>query len=162
MLQSLEPRMFLGACNDASKLKPEAEDRGQSPTTVDYEHSVSLPKLLERAGGDTSGVNTRGLDFFGRLACMGLSRIREAAAFGGLPLDARRDSLRCGVTVVDCASGKVVATLFFRSGVDEIFDVRVLPSYRNPAISGPYPDIDDTETIWFVPGGTPGSSSPNS
>ena len=93
---------------------------------------------------------------------MGLSRIREAAAFGGLPLDARRNSLRCGMAVVDCASGEVVATLFFRSGVDEIFDVRVLPGYRNPAISGPYPDIDDTETIWFVPGGTPRSSSPNS
>jgi len=105
---------------------------------------------------------TRGLDLFGRLACVGLSRIRETAVFGGLPLEARRDSLRCGVAVVDCVSGEVVATLFFRSGVDEIFDVRVLPGYRNPAISGPYPDIDDTETIWLVPGGTPGSSSPNS
>ena len=93
---------------------------------------------------------------------MGLSRIRETAVFGGLPLAARRDSLRCEVAVVDCASGEVVATLFFRSGVDEIFDVRVLPDYRNPAISGPYPDIDDTETIWFAPGGTPRSLSPNS
>lgn len=105
---------------------------------------------------------TRGLDLFGGLAFVGLSRIRETAVFGGLPLDARRDELRCGVAVVDCGSGEVVATLFFKSGVDEIFDVRVLPGYRSPAISGPYPDIDDTETIWFVPGGTPGPSSPSS
>lgn len=100
---------------------------------------------------------TRGLDLFGGLAFVGLSRIRETAVFGGLPLDSRRDSLRCGVAVVDCGSGEVVATLFFRSGVDEIFDVRVLPGYRNPAISGPYPDIDDTETIWCVPGNPPGA-----
>ena len=39
--------------------QPEAEDRGRSATTVDYEHSVSLPKLLERVGGDTSGVYPR-------------------------------------------------------------------------------------------------------
>ena len=104
---------------------------------------------------------TRGLDLFGRLACVGLSRIREAAAFGGLPLDARRNSLHCGVAVVDCVSGEVVAALFFRSGLDEIFDLRALPGHRNPSICGPYPDIDDTETIWSVPGGTPRSSSPN-
>jgi hypothetical protein len=35
--------------------------------------------------------------------------------------------------------------------VEEIFDVRVLPGYRNPVISGPYPDVDETETIWLVP-----------
>ena len=100
---------------------------------------------------------TRGLDLFAGLAFVGLSRIRETAVFGGLPLDNRRDSLRCGVAVVDCGSGQVLASFFFRSGVDEIFDVRVLPGYRNPAISGPYPDIDDTETIWFVPGSPAGA-----
>lgn len=96
---------------------------------------------------------TRGLDFFAGLAFVGLSRIRETAVFGGLPLDDRRESLRCGVAVVDCGSGEVVGTLSFKSGVDEIFGVTVLPGYRNPAVSGPYPDIDETETIWFVPGG---------
>lgn len=96
---------------------------------------------------------TRGLDLFGGLAFVGLSRIRETAVFGDLPLDDRRDSLKCGVAAVDCASGNVVATLFFKSGVEEIFDIRVLPGYRNPVISGPYPDVDETETIWLVPGG---------
>lgn len=94
---------------------------------------------------------TRGLDLFGGLAFVGLSRVRETAVFGGLPLDDRRDQLRCGVAVVECQSGQVVATLFFKSGVEEIFDVRVLPGYRNPVLSGPYPDVDQTETIWLVP-----------
>ncbi len=94
---------------------------------------------------------TRGLDLFGGLAFVGLSRIRETAVFGGLPLDDRRDQLRCGVAAVDCQSGQIVATLFFKSGVEEIFDVRVVPGYRNPVLSGPYPDVDETETIWLVP-----------
>jgi uncharacterized protein (TIGR03032 family) len=94
---------------------------------------------------------TRGLDLFGGLAFVGLSRIRETAVFGGLSLDERRDSLKSGVAVVDCAGGDMIASLFFTSGVDEIFDVRVLPGYRNPVISGPYPDVDETETIWLVP-----------
>lgn len=95
---------------------------------------------------------TRGLDLFGGLAFVGLSRVRETAVFGGLPLDDRRESLRCGVAIVDCRSGAVRGTLFFKSGVEEIFDVGVLPGYRNPSVSGPYPDIDDTETVWLVPG----------
>jgi uncharacterized protein (TIGR03032 family) len=94
---------------------------------------------------------TRGLDLHGGLAFVGLSRIRETAVFGGLPLDDRRESLRCGVAVVDCAEGRVVAWLFFQSGVEEIFDVRVLPGWRNPVLSGPYPDVDETETIWLSP-----------
>jgi uncharacterized protein (TIGR03032 family) len=98
---------------------------------------------------------TRGLDFHGDLAFVGLSRIRETAIFGGLPLDDRRDSLRCGVAAVNRHSGEIVATLFFTTGVEEIFDVRVLPGYRHPVLSGPYPDIDETETIWLVPGSPP-------
>ena len=94
---------------------------------------------------------TRGLDLFRDLAFVGLSRIRETAVFGGLPLDDRRDSLRCGVALVDRRGGEIVATLFFKTGVEEIFDVRVLPGFRNPVISGPYPDTDRTETIWLVP-----------
>jgi uncharacterized protein (TIGR03032 family) len=98
---------------------------------------------------------TRGLDLYGDLAFVGLSRIRETAIFGGLPLDERRDSLRCGVAVVDQKMGQILATLFFTTGVQEIFDVRVLPGYRNPVLSGPYPDTDETETIWLVPGSPP-------
>ena len=98
---------------------------------------------------------TRGLDLHGDLAFVGLSRIRETAIFGGLPLDDRRDSLRCGAAAVELRSGRIVATLFFTTGVEEIFDVRVLPGYRNPVLSGPYPDTDETETIWLVSGSPP-------
>ncbi len=94
---------------------------------------------------------TRGLDCFGRLAFVGLSRIRETSVFGGLPIAERRATLRCGVAVVDLETAQVVATLLFHSGVEEIFDVKVLPGFRSPVLSGPFPDVDQTETLWLVP-----------
>ncbi|MFM7152012.1 MAG: TIGR03032 family protein, partial [Gemmataceae bacterium] len=93
---------------------------------------------------------TRGLDFLGRYAFVGLSRIRETSVFGGLPIAERKDDLQCGVAVVDLTNGQTVAHLLFRSGVEEIFDVKVVPGFRDPILSGPLPDVDQTEPIWFA------------
>ncbi len=94
---------------------------------------------------------TRGLDLHGKYAFVGLSRIRETSVFGGLPIAERRSELRCGLGIVDIESGKIVAKLLFNTGVEEIFEVKVLPGYRNPIVSGPLPDVDGTETMWMVP-----------
>lgn len=94
---------------------------------------------------------TRGLDCFGRFAFVGLSRIRETSVFGGLPIAAQKEQLRCGVAVVDFATGQNVAALQFFSGVEEVFDVKVLPGFRAPVLSGPYPEADQTEPLWLVP-----------
>jgi hypothetical protein len=45
---------------------------------------------------------------------VGLSKIRETATFGGLPLAERRQELKCGVWVLDTQSGQVVEFLEFR------------------------------------------------
>jgi hypothetical protein len=37
------------------------------------------------------------------------------------------------------------------SGVEEIFDVQVLPGARCPALSGPYASLDGASPIWTVP-----------
>ena len=71
---------------------------------------------------------TRGLAFQGQFACIGLSKIRETSVFGGMPLEKDRASLCCGVAAIDLTTGRVVATLQFHSGVDEIFGVSVLPN----------------------------------
>ncbi|MGL4514603.1 MAG: TIGR03032 family protein [Lacipirellulaceae bacterium] len=99
---------------------------------------------------------TRGLAFCGGVAFVGLSRIRETSVFGGLPIAAERESLKCGVGVIDLESGRTVATLEFESGVEEIFDVQVLHETRCPAICGPRPDQDAAQDVWLVP--APGSS----
>jgi uncharacterized protein (TIGR03032 family) len=93
---------------------------------------------------------TRGLAFFGPYAFVGLSRIRESNVFGGLPIAERREELVCGVGIIDLRSGKTVATFMLRSGVEEIFDVQVVPVGRL-ALSGPEPDVDETQALWVVP-----------
>ena len=101
----------------------------------------------------------RGMDCFGRHAFVGLSRIRETAVFGGLPIAAQRPELLCGVAVVDMAAGQTVATLQFSSGVEEIFDVKVLPGCRSPMLSGPFPEEDRGEPLWLVPSGDASAAS---
>ena len=58
---------------------------------------------------------TRGLDFAGNLAFVGLSQVRETAVFSGIPITERlsAEERTCGVCVVDLATGRVVALLRF-------------------------------------------------
>jgi uncharacterized protein (TIGR03032 family) len=85
---------------------------------------------------------TRGLDFAGNLAFVGLSQVRESAVFSGIPITERMaaDQRTCGVCVVDLASGQVVALLRFDTAVQEVFAVAVLPR-RFPEL------INDDETL---------------
>ena len=94
---------------------------------------------------------SRGLALHGSYAFVGLSKIRETSTFGGIPIAENRDKLKCGVAVVQRATGQGVAFLEFKQGIDEIFDVQVLPGLRFPAVSGPYPALDGGKTIWTVP-----------
>ena len=77
---------------------------------------------------------TRGLDFAGPLAFVGLSQVRESATFSDIPLVERLDQRTCGVWVVNVETGKTVAFLRFEEGVQEIFAVQVLPGVSFPEI----------------------------
>ena len=70
---------------------------------------------------------TRGLDFSGELAFIGLSQVRESAVFAGLPLTRTQPIRHCGVWVVNWQSGEIVAFLRFEEGVQEIFAVALMP-----------------------------------
>jgi uncharacterized protein (TIGR03032 family) len=72
---------------------------------------------------------TRGLDFVGDLAFVGLSQVRESAVFSGIPITERLapEQRTCGVCVVDLRRGETVALLKFTSGVQEVFAVALLP-----------------------------------
>ncbi len=76
---------------------------------------------------------TRGLDFFGRFAVIGLSQVRETAVFAGLPLTQRVSERQCGVYLVDIEEGRIVGFLHFVGDVREIFDLKLLP-HRMPAL----------------------------
>lgn len=91
----------------------------------------------------------RGLAFHGDLAFVGLSRIRETATFGGTPLAPYHADLKCGVGVVDLRTGSTVGTLEFVTGVEEIFDVQVVPNSSSPTFGGE----TGGEDVWVLPGG---------
>ncbi len=86
---------------------------------------------------------TRGLDFAGTLAFVGLSQVRESAVFSGIPITERLapEDRTCGVCVVDLQRGTTVALLRFDSRVQEIFAVSLLPRR--------YPDLinDDDKLL---------------
>jgi uncharacterized protein (TIGR03032 family) len=77
---------------------------------------------------------TRGLDFCGPLAFVGLSQVRETAVFSGIPITEQARERHCGVWVVDLRSGQVVAFVRFEDQLQEIFGVQVLPGIRYPEL----------------------------
>lgn len=99
--------------------------------------------LLESGEGSIAKVNleqrswqtvtklpgfTRGIDFIGPLAFIGLSQVRESATFSGIPLVDWLEERTCGVWVVNIQTGETVAFLRFEEGVQEIFAVQILPA----------------------------------
>lgn len=78
----------------------------------------------------------RGLAFAGDCAIVGLSRPREKT-FHGLPLDdalaERKARPQCGVLVIDLKTGNIAHWLRLDSGIEELYDVAVLPGTCRPA-----------------------------
>src|SRR4051812_41543681 len=101
------------------------------PATGRYEAVASAPGF------------TRGLDFAGGLAFVGLSQVRESAVFSGIPITERlaESERTCGVCAVDLAGGHVVALLRFESAVQEVFAVQVLPGRRYPDLINDDPKL---------------------
>jgi uncharacterized protein (TIGR03032 family) len=91
----------------------------------------------------------RGLALHGGFAFVGLSKARPTLE--GVPIVARRDELQCGLWVVDVRTGAIAAHLAFRTGVEEVFDVQVLPGITFPYVSGPGAGEDTGQPMWTVP-----------
>ena len=77
---------------------------------------------------------TRGLAFYGPLAFIGLSQVRETAIFSGIPLTEKQTERNCGIWVVNIQTGETVAFLRFEGAVQEIFAVGVMPNICFPEI----------------------------
>lgn len=78
---------------------------------------------------------TRGIDFSGPYAFIGLSQVRETAVFSGIAIAERPESERaCGVWAIDTHSGQVVGFVKFTDGVQEVFAVQVLSGMRWPEV----------------------------
>src|SRR5207248_5239282 len=92
---------------------------------------------------------TRGFDFYGPFAFIGLSQVRETAVFSGIPLveELSENERTCGVYVVDIRSGNIVAFLRFEGIVQEIFAVQVLPDILFPDLINEPGDTLDSSFV---------------
>src|SRR5205085_2281330 len=100
------------------------------PATGNYEALTELPGF------------TRGLDFCGPLAFIGLSQVRESAVFSGIAIAERPLAERsCGVWVVNVQTGQTVAFVKFEDALQEIFAVQVLPGARHPDVINDQPRL---------------------
>lgn len=94
---------------------------------------------------------TRGIDFYGPFAFIGLSQVRESAVFSGLPITERGDELVCGVWVVDIRNGQTVGFLRFEDGVQEIFAVGVVANSRFPELLNEGDNAEIVSNSWVLP-----------
>jgi uncharacterized protein (TIGR03032 family) len=100
------------------------------PATGKYEALTELPGF------------TRGLDFHGPLAFIGLSQVRESAVFSGIAIAERPLAERsCGVWVVNVETGQTVAYVKFEDALQEIFAVQVLPGVQHPDVINDQPRV---------------------
>jgi len=78
----------------------------------------------------------RGLAFFKNLAFVGVCKIREKKTFGDLPIETMHSELECALYIVDVQKSAVVGFIKFTKGIEELFDVKILPNTINPHIIG--------------------------
>ena len=90
----------------------------------------------------------RGLALHGGYTFVGLSRARPSLE--GVPIVSDPDRLKCGLAVIDLRTGHQTAFLDFETGVEEIFDIQVLPGIRFPFISGPRAEEDTGMPLWTI------------
>ena len=113
------PRWYDG--RSGSWNRAAAASAASIPAPANYQPVAELPGF------------TRGLDFCGPLAFIGLSQVRETAVFSGIAIAERPLEERCcGVWVVNIQTGQTVAFVKFEDAVQEIFAVQVLPGRALP------------------------------
>ncbi len=107
------------------------------PNSLKYEPVAEVPGF------------TRGLDFAGSLAFVGLSQVRESAVFSGISNTERlaEHERTCGVCAIDLTSGQVVALLRFETAVQEVFAVTVLPGRRYPDLLNDDPLLEQSFVV---------------
>ncbi len=105
--------------------------------TGKYESIVELPGF------------TRGLEFVGDLAFIGLSQVRESAVFSGIPITERLkpEERSCGIWCINIHHGQIVGFLKFEAAVQEIFAVAALPGMRYPDLINHDPKITGTSFV---------------
>lgn len=90
----------------------------------------------------------RGLAFAGDFAFVGVCKIREKRTFGNLPIESAGE-LECAIHAVDLKGLGRNGQIQFTRGIEELFDIQILPGTKSPLILGfEEPTIDG---VFVVP-----------
>lgn len=95
---------------------------------------------------------THGLAQYQGVLFVGLSKLRDKRGPQGLPIEADAADLVAGVAALDARSGEVLGILQFYNGVEEVFDVQVLPDILRAEILNPR-QWAETPSITTMKGG---------
>ena len=92
---------------------------------------------------------TRGLAVLGDYAIVAFSKARERFFTKNLPVfraDGR--DLKCGLAVIDLLDGKIVHALEFIGGIDELFDLQIMPGSAPVKLVGLSYQVDTQVKDW--------------
>ena len=77
---------------------------------------------------------TRGIDFYGPLMFVGLSKVRTKEEDEQLPLSESGQDTLSGIWVVNLESNKVIGNIEFKSGIEQVYDVAVVRETSYPSL----------------------------
>ncbi len=80
---------------------------------------------------------TRGIDFHGPLAFVGLSKVREGNVLHQSPLLEKYDETFSGIWLINLNNNEIIGYIKFTGNVDQIYDVAVLPECNFPELIEP-------------------------
>jgi uncharacterized protein (TIGR03032 family) len=70
----------------------------------------------------------------GGVLFVGISKLRQRRPEKPLPIEAAETELMCGVAAIDANTHKLLGTLEVKSGIDELYDLQIIPQVRHADI----------------------------
>ena len=80
---------------------------------------------------------TRGMDFYGPIMFVGLSKVREADVTKPAPLAQKYDETHSGIWLMNLEDNSEIGHIKFTGNVDQIYDIAVIPNCHFPELLEP-------------------------
>ncbi len=80
---------------------------------------------------------TRGIDFYGSIMFVGLSKVRDSDVTKPAPLAQKYDETFSGIWLINLEDGSEIGHIKFTGNVDQIYDIAVIPDCNFPEILEP-------------------------
>lgn len=80
---------------------------------------------------------TRGMDFYGPIMFVGLSKVRAGDVTKPAPIDQKYDETFSGIWLINLEDNSIIGNIKFTGNVDQIYDIAVIPDCHFPEILEP-------------------------